>query len=264
MKPVSPIRVSPAIALKGLTVRIARYVPGWSQAAHEHEFASVGFVYRGSLAERVAGMEETGGPLSMIVKPPGVRHSDQYGPDGAWILQILLSREWLEAGDSDWRLGSWRWIRYGDGVRHGLALLAALRGDADRSEVESLVLEVLAGIPPASDGEPARIAPRWLRAARDRLAEEFADGVSVSGIARDAGVHPVSLARAFRRTYGTSITALRHRLCVSLAAAQLGGNLTPLSSVAQLSGFSDQAHMCRIFKKTTGLTPLSYRKLTES
>jgi AraC-like DNA-binding protein len=33
-----------------------------------------------------------------------------------------------------------------------------------------------------------------------------------------------------------------------------------LSEIGYLTGFSDQSHFTRIFKKTTGKSPLSYKK----
>ena len=34
----------------------------------------------------------------------------------------------------------------------------------------------------------------------------------------------------------------------------------PVAEIAALVGFSDQFYFCRVFRKTTGLSPLEYRK----
>jgi AraC family transcriptional regulator len=73
-------------------------------------------------------------------------------------------------------------------------------------------------------------------------------------------MHPVSLARAFRRAHGCSITWYRRRSRVR-RAADLLTTAMPLADVAMESGFTDQSHFCRVFKVETGLTPSVYRRL---
>jgi AraC family transcriptional regulator len=83
----------------------------------------------------------------------------------------------------------------------------------------------------------------------------------VRDLAADAQVHPVSLARAFRRHYGDSITAALRRHRVRAAAIALTAEDRPLADLALSAGFSDQAHFCRVFKSTTGLSPGRFRHL---
>jgi AraC family transcriptional regulator len=253
----------PEIALGGITVRASRYAPGVVQRPHEHDTGAISLVYRGRLTERVGDREESAEPLSVVVKPPGVRHANRFGPEVAWVLQVLFAPALLEEWRSEWRLGAWRWSHAGEAVRPFLALLQSLRNPpADRDEVEALVFDLLARVGPEEDRSAAAPPPSWLARARERIAEGFDDGLRVRDLARDAGVHPVSLARAFRRQYGTSVTGLIRRRRVVVAASELSGSDRPLSDVALGTGFSDQAHFCRVFKGATGLSPLRYRHLS--
>ena len=36
--------------------------------------------------------------------------------------------------------------------------------------------------------------------------------------------------------------------------------MLPIGEIAALVGFTDQFYFCRVFRKTTGLSPLEYRK----
>jgi AraC family transcriptional regulator len=217
-------------------------------------------VYRGFLAERVGDREEEAGPLSVVVKPPGVRHANRYGAEGAWTLQVSFSPKILDAWSSEWRLGGWRWSHGGETVRPFLALLQSMRDVPLAADVESLVFELLATV-----GAPAvravGTAPGWLERARTRIGEPGDDPPRVRRLAEDAGVHPVSLTRAFRRHYGTTVTEeIRRRRVVAAARALCAGD-GRLSHVALDAGFADQAHFSRDFKRVTGLTPLRYRNL---
>jgi AraC family transcriptional regulator len=79
-----------------------------------------------------------------------------------------------------------------------------------------------------------------------------------------ATVHPVALARAHRRHFGCSITDRTRKRRVREAADLLGAPDESLSTVAFATGFSDQAHLTRVFKRETGTTPGRFRALLAS
>ena len=71
-------------------------------------------------------------------------------------------------------------------------------------------------------------------------------------------MHPVHLARTFRRVYQTTFAAYVRDLRIECARRELAGR-APLSDIAALAGFADQSHFSRLFKQHTGLTPSEYR-----
>jgi AraC family transcriptional regulator len=73
------------------------------------------------------------------------------------------------------------------------------------------------------------------------------------------GVHPVHLARSFRRTYNTTFSGYVREMRVEYARVQLVSTAAPLGDIAIASGFCDQSHFCRTFKLATGLSPAEYR-----
>lgn len=70
----------------------------------------------------------------------------------------------------------------------------------------------------AAPESSAQRAPRWLRRCRERLVDESEQALRLGDLAREAGVHPVSLARAFRRHYGLSPGQLQRRGQLNRAA----------------------------------------------
>jgi len=113
----------------------------------------------------------------------------------------------------------------------------------------------------AEDRRAGGCPPRWLAQVRDRLHAEHARACRVRELADAAGVHPVYLARAFRRHYGRPVTDYLRHVRVRAAAAQLGCGESPISRIAAEVGFADQSHLCRTFKGLAGAPPATYRAL---
>jgi len=80
-------------------------------------------------------------------------------------------------------------------------------------------------------------------------------GVSVETLAREAGLSPAHFARAFTRSVGRP--PHQHLLALRLerARALLGAPDARLSDVALRTGFADQAHFTRQFRRAFGVTP---------
>jgi AraC family transcriptional regulator len=75
------------------------------------------------------------------------------------------------------------------------------------------------------------------------------------------GVHPVHLARVFRRHLGCSVAGYVRRLRLERAATLLSLERSPISAVAHSCGFADQSHLTRALRRETGLTPATFRRL---
>jgi AraC family transcriptional regulator len=83
---------------------------------------------------------------------------------------------------------------------------------------------------------------------------------SVTALAREAGVHPVHLARTFRRRHGMTMGtfALDRRLD---RARRLLASPMALVDIAAELGFADQSHFTRMFRRRAGVTPGKARAL---
>lgn len=112
------------------------------------------------------------------------------------------------------------------------------------------------GGPPPSPSSP----PAWLCRIRDHLHDCAGVAPPVRELARAAGVHPVSLARAFRRAYGVTVTEYARRLRVRAASDRIASTALPLARIACEAGFADQAHLTRELRRETGLTPGALRR----
>ena len=98
-----------------------------------------------------------------------------------------------------------------------------------------------------------------MQKARDFVHDRFQESISLADVADFAEVHPVSLARAFRRTYHCTVGDYVRKLRIEFACQKLTGSDASLVEIALSAGFSEQSHFSRTFKRLIGLTPSEYR-----
>ena len=105
---------------------------------------------------------------------------------------------------------------------------------------------------------------RWLRCALDYIHAHATDSIGLAEVAREAGVHPVYFARAFRAQTGLPVGAYLRKLRVDQAAEKLASTNLSIADIALAAGFSDQSHLTRVFRALTGVTPATYRQRRRS
>jgi AraC family transcriptional regulator len=150
------------------------------------------------------------------------------------------------------------------GPLSGLAL--RLRREARETDaasalvMEGVTLELLGEISRCREPAMGRQPPRWLLQTEAMLRERFAESLTLEEIARNAGVHPVHLASAFRDGYGCTVGDFVRRLRIEHACREIARSDTPLIEIALDAGFANQSHFTRVFRRMTGLTPARYRR----
>jgi AraC family transcriptional regulator len=124
--------------------------------------------------------------------------------------------------------------------------------------IEGLVLEILASISRPTEPEEASQS-RWLGQVRELLHTRFAEPVTLDNLSQAVSVHPVHIARTFRRRYGISVGGYLRRLRIEHACRQMLDPAASLVDIALTAGFADQSHFSRTFKKIVGTSPSQFR-----
>ena len=141
------------------------------------------------------------------------------------------------------------------------AMRQALLRDRDFSplELEALALELLAAGLSVRDGRPSE-PPRWLVRMRERIRDEPARAPTTTELAAEAGLHPVYLARAFRRHFGIGIGEYARVVRAERARRALALGDAPLAQVAASAGYADQSHLTRELRRLLRATPGQVRR----
>ncbi|PSN11246.1 AraC family transcriptional regulator, partial [filamentous cyanobacterium CCP5] len=99
-----------------------------------------------------------------------------------------------------------------------------------------------------------------VRQAQDYLHSHYAKPVSLEQLAGLTQLPPIKLLRSFRRVTGLPPHAYQVQLRVRQSKRLLAAGL-PIVQVAADTGFADQSHLNRHFKRLVGVTPGQYIRL---
>lgn len=130
---------------------------------------------------------------------------------------------------------------YGDGLALSL-ILAALRLERAAPRMRS----ALAG---------------WqLRRVLDFIEAHCLRAIRLEELAALTGLSQSQFSHGFKRSTGSAPHQWQMIVRIRKAQQLLVGGSTPLSAIAAETGFSDQAHFTRTFRKVTGTTPAHWRR----
>lgn len=240
--------------IDAVAIVLADYGGVGIQPDHAHDYATISFVVSGEVLERVLGRRRRVGPGAVLVKPAGVVHADEFTGDRTHLLSLRERRS--RRGDAAIAVHQDDYAIRRDAplTTAFFALERALGAGAPSRGIQRALAAVEVAL---AGGSPRIRGPRWCDAIAAALeADPFLDTAT---LAAERGMHPVSLARAFRVRFGLSPSAFARRVRIERAAADLGEG-RPISTAALDAGFADQAHLTRCFGAEFGVTPGEYRR----
>jgi AraC family transcriptional regulator len=194
--------------------------------------------------------------LSIVYHPAGVVHRSSIGSEGMSGLNIEVTAEWLDAHRSpDKNLGKRCLITDPEASCLSLSLLHA--SAANGHDAESLLTEFVAVAGEDTDREET---PQWVRNVITFADESCAEKITVRQIADRFSVHPVYLARAFRKATGGSLSDRLQKGRLKLATSLLLQGVSAGEAAVE-AGFGDQFYMSRCFRKHFGVAPTDFKRL---
>ncbi len=241
---------------------VAQFPSALHLPRHAHEHPTLAAVISGAFRKQLAGGDQDCRPCSVIAEPAGEHHSNLFGPRGArvvllqplsvpaetepeWGMLFARPRASLDPGSAD--------------VARRIAAELERPDDLSGLALNALMLELLVAALRAP-WLPARARPLWLARIEERLRAGFIDPPDMRSLAKEAGVHPVHVARVFRRQHGTTVAGYVRKLRVAWAQEELLRPGATTVEVALAAGFADQSHFARVFRRVVGLTPGQWRR----
>lgn len=250
------------VRVPGFVLTAGFHPAGSALPRHTHDDPTICYVLAGGFVESSGGREADCPPETLKLMPAGEPHANRFGASETRGLRIDVDRSRFADHPAVHRLLDERRLLHGGAggrIARRLAGELAVSDETGPVAVEGLVLELVAELARTPRGGPAVHPPRWLLAADDLVRERYLTPPTVTEIARTVGVHPATLARAWRLRFGCSIGERIRGLRVEHAARRLVETADPLSAIAVAAGFYDQSHFTNVFRRHLGVTPASYR-----
>jgi AraC family transcriptional regulator len=246
----------------GLILAEVQYEPGQRVQRHVHPHTRFVLVLSGGITEIRGDHTEIHGPSTLLFRRRGEPHAYVVSRAGATCLIVDVDEGWLARA----RLHA-PVLEQSAAFRGGFVLHLAhrlhgefrLRDEVSRLAIESITIGVLAEASRRAAKGHERPAPAWLRQARALVDTHFAKPLPLVDVARRVGVHPVHLARTFRRVHQITFAGYVRHVRIEFARRELAASGAPLGDIAAAAGFCDQSHFSRLFKRYTGQTPAEYR-----
>ncbi|HUB39655.1 MAG TPA: AraC family transcriptional regulator [Streptosporangiaceae bacterium] len=258
-------------AVEGVDLLRAKFVTH-RYGRHAHETYTLGLIEAGVEEFDYGSNVFRAGPGAVALLDPDVVHTGQAATPSGWRYRVVYPQVSVVtevAAELGWRAGTPRFpqtVVYDAG---SAALLRAAHRAAEHGDQlasSSLLRTALAGLlrahatpGPASGTTRSLRAPQAVAAVRGLLAERMADPPSLAELAALTGLSQFAVLRAFRDATGLPPHAYLNQLRVRRARLLLDDGLPPADVAAQ-TGFADQAHLTRHFKRVVGVPPAAYQR----
>ncbi len=234
----------------------------FDEVLHEHADARVVVLVAGDFSEHFGARSRECVPGTGIYRTPCEPHFGSYSRDGGLYVSVNIPTE--ACGRPD--LCGFRNDSAYDVRNPALALLGArLAAEVMFPDqwsplaVYGLILEVLAQMGRCNEAQ-SLCKPRWIDDLCTLLREDRRSTWSLTELATFAGVHPAYLGRAFRKHVGIGVGDFQRALRVERARRLLESTTRSVADIAATTGFCDQSHLNRSFRRVLGVTPDRYRR----
>jgi AraC-like DNA-binding protein len=243
---------------------------------HTHDGFAVGVIERGALGFYYRGENVVAPAGAINLANPDEVHTGHAATEAGWTYRMFyFDAEVLRKAACE-IAGRPRNIPFFQtGVIHDAYLTGIIHalhesleeGKITRLEMESRFLWMLAQlITRHADASPAARDPGRergrVRLVREYIQENYSDNISLNQLASVANLSPFHLVRVFRDEVGLPPHAYHTQVRINKAKAFLGKGWH-IAPTAYETGFVDQSHFSRCFKRIIGVTPGQYSKIVQ-
>jgi AraC-like DNA-binding protein len=245
------------------------YLSTHAYVPHRHDTYAIGLTTFGVQTFRYRGSRRISLPGQLHILHPDETHDGASGTDDGFGYRILYIAPELVRDALDGHALPF----VGDPIQDLTPMarpIASVLTDIDdplselrSAEITAAVADALLSLSGRTDSGRTSIDIRAVRLVRDYLAAHASEPTPASLLEKIAGTDRFTIARHFRWAFGTSPDRYRtlRRLALARAAIESGQSL---GRAAAESGFADQSHMTRQFKRTYGMTPGRWLALTSA
>ena len=229
---------------------------------HSHRSILVGVVHRG---QRRLQIQEQGKELLVLsgngfLLPAALTHRCMISEVHSYRVVSILPDIWEELTDAPMPKQAAILLAGSPALHAARRLIATMRSNPEILAIESCLLAFLETIGQDEDVTNCALAmPDKVLRVRDWLEKHCFGNVRLTTLAKIAQCSPGLINRLFSQHVGLPPYEYLLQLRLSLAAHRLRKSEHTLADIAYETGFADQSHLQRFFRRAYGTTPNAYR-----
>jgi AraC family transcriptional regulator len=250
-----------SIDVPGFRLTESSYAAGTILPRHSHASSHFNFVVTGAYQERLGRRELTRRRSALLFLPCDHSHEEMHSIAGRQFKIEVDDAYFARLGKARADMKTPLDLSGGEGRRLAMRIYQEFSNADPLSPVviEALGLELLT-LTVRRWNSVERRPPEWLLRVREQLESSFTESFNLTDLAQTAGVHPVHLAQSFKRWFGCTVGELVRELRLNEACSALERSDASLAHIAVEAGFTDQSHLCRVFRRLKGTSPSAYRQ----
>lgn len=241
-----------------------------SFSRHIHEGYAIGVIEAGIEGFRYQGANHVAPPSSIVIVHPGEVHTGHAVTKSGWTYRMFYPEAYLLQKAASQIADRFQPLPYfPTPVIQDLQLATRLRylhlcleDSTSLLEKESLLIWTFARLiakyaqaPPAIASIGAEASA--VRKTREYINDNYEENISLEQLANLVNLKPLRLLRVFRKALGLPPHAYLVQVRIIQAKKLLAMGMS-IVDVAVETGFSDQSHLHRHFKRIVGITPGHY------
>jgi len=142
--------------------------------------------------------------------------------------------------------GLYSWAKYHQNEKH------------TQNPAEHLLIEVFEKF---LNKQRSKKVPSWAKELKEIIQDQIDTSITLKQLSKDLDINPAYLSREFSKYFDNlSFDDYIRKLRIEKAIEYLNTSTYSLTKISYLTGFSDQSHFTRIFKKYMKASPSEYRK----
>lgn len=247
--------------IEGIILTTSNYLGKTTLPLHYHKNPYFCFVLNGCYTEQFLKKQLNCSKGDVVFHPSKTEHRNNFGNMDGSCFNIEFSENWAEKiacsnlnltqieSSSEFNV---RWI--------ASKILNEFNQYDSLSQlmIEGLATELLVIF---SRGKQINDSyPFYLRKIALYINEQYHTSPKLSELANLVQVSPEHLVREFKKAFHVTIGDYIRAVRINKACTMLKNTKKEIAEIAFDTGFTDQSHFNRVFRKTMGITPLSYRK----
>jgi AraC family transcriptional regulator len=240
-----------------LTLRQTVCAPGCSLGKHSHPDPRIVMTLSGHWETRHSETLMNPTQYDAVYRPSFSEHLDSYALTTRCIT-IVLPANFIERE----RLGRTAFSITDEAFLDLPSQLSFEMTQANATSglvLEALAWQIVAHLLRRRDTYEHR-RPAWIRSVRDRIEEEYVSPPTLQQVSIDVNREPTYVATAFKRHYGKTIGEYVRDIRMWHAQRLVAKRMFSFTQIAHQTGFSDQSHFCRLFRKRFTVSPGNYRR----